>query len=59
MTNGHSPEIDITKIDGFIAKDHIGFEFIMNDVRNIPTKLKVIEVDKETEKLPIEYVHSG
>ena len=28
-------------------------------MRNIPTKSEVIEVDKETEKLIIEYVHGG
>lgn len=59
MTNGHSPEIDITKNDGFITKDHIGFEFIMNDIRNISTKSRVIEVDKETVKRMIKYVHGG
>ena len=57
MVNIPPPEIDITEINGLISKDHIGFEFIKNDVRNVPIKSKVIEVDKETGKLMIEYVH--
>ena len=58
ITNKHSLEIDITKINGSIAQDHIGFKFIMNDIRNIPTKSKIIEVDEET-GLIIVYVDGG
>ena len=59
MINVPPPDINTTEFKGFIPKDHIGFEFIKNDEKNTPTKSKVIEADKETGKLMIEYVHGG
>eukprot|EP00957_Ditylum_brightwellii_P012172 919449-Ditylum_brightwellii.AAC.1 len=54
------PVIDPTKINTtFNAEEHIGMEFIRNNQRNVPTKTKVIEVNENTGKVPLEYVHGG
>eukprot|EP00957_Ditylum_brightwellii_P127132 9692939-Ditylum_brightwellii.AAC.1 len=37
--------------------ENIGFEFVQNDKRKVPTKTKVIEVDKDTGFFLLEYVH--
>mmetsp|Transcript_1296 Transcript_1296/g.1575 ORF Transcript_1296/g.1575 Transcript_1296/m.1575 type:complete len:358 (+) Transcript_1296:276-1349(+) len=59
LVNSPTPIWDPTTVNGFEAKDHIDFEFIHKDKRGIPTKAKVIEVDEETGKVMLEYVHGG
>ena len=34
-------------------------EFVRKDKRNVPTKTKVIEVDEDTGKVMLEYLHGG
>ena len=58
-TNKSTPESNITEIDGFISKDHIGFKFIKKNVRKFPAKSKVIDIDEEIDKGMIQYVHRG
>ena len=57
LVNSHTPEVDITEIDGL--KDHIGFEFVRKDSREVPTKAKVIEIDEDTGRVMLEYIHGG
>jgi len=59
MCNSSPPEFDITQINGFNANDHIGLEFLKKDSRNVPAKAKVIEVDEETGRVMLEYIHGG
>eukprot|EP00957_Ditylum_brightwellii_P015084 1137990-Ditylum_brightwellii.AAC.1 len=47
----------MSMINGFQADNHIGFEFIHKDKCGVPTKAKVIEVDKDTGRVMLEYVH--
>eukprot|EP00957_Ditylum_brightwellii_P059532 4520548-Ditylum_brightwellii.AAC.1 len=51
------PVVDHSEINGFDANEHIGFEFVHKDKREVSTKTKVIEVDEETGKVLLEYVH--
>eukprot|EP00957_Ditylum_brightwellii_P140456 10701497-Ditylum_brightwellii.AAC.1 len=53
------PVVDPSEINGFNATEHIGFEFVHNDKRKVPTKTKVIEVDEDTGKVLLEHVHGG
>eukprot|EP00957_Ditylum_brightwellii_P195318 14880695-Ditylum_brightwellii.AAC.1 len=53
------PVVDTSKINGFDANEHIGFEFVHKDKREVPTKTKVVEVDEDTGKILLEYVHGG
>eukprot|EP00957_Ditylum_brightwellii_P190807 14526241-Ditylum_brightwellii.AAC.1 len=53
------PVVDSSEINGFDATEHIGFEFVHNDKCKVPTKTKVIEVDKDIGKVLFEYVHGG
>eukprot|EP00957_Ditylum_brightwellii_P103265 7870580-Ditylum_brightwellii.AAC.1 len=59
MVNSPMPEFDPSDIDGFDASKHIGLEFIRKDKYEVPTKAKVIEVDDETGKVMLEYIHGG
>eukprot|EP00957_Ditylum_brightwellii_P103051 7853363-Ditylum_brightwellii.AAC.1 len=43
----------------FDTNEHIGFEFIRKDKREVPIKTKVLEVDEDTGKVLLEYVHGG
>ena len=52
-----TPEVDVTEINGFNAQDHIGLEFVRKDWRDVPCKTKVIEVDEDTGKVMLEYIH--
>ena len=56
LVNSPMPVFDPTE---FEAKDHIGFEFVHTDKQEIPTKAKVIEIDEDTGKALLEYVHGG
>eukprot|EP00957_Ditylum_brightwellii_P031549 2392580-Ditylum_brightwellii.AAC.1 len=53
------PVVDPSEINGFNATEHICFEFVHKDKRKVPTKTKVIEVDEDTGKVLLEYVHGG
>eukprot|EP00957_Ditylum_brightwellii_P020458 1542067-Ditylum_brightwellii.AAC.2 len=46
-------------LERFDAIKHIGFEFICKDKHEVPTKTKVIEVDEDTGKDLLEYIHGG
>ena len=59
IVNSPMPVVDPSEINGFDATEHIGFEFVRNDKRKVPTKTKVIEVDEDTGKVLLEYVHGG
>ena len=54
-----TPEVDVTKINSFNVQDHIGLEFVRKDQRDVLCKTKVIEVDKDTGKIMLEYIHGG
>eukprot|EP00957_Ditylum_brightwellii_P069258 5257825-Ditylum_brightwellii.AAC.1 len=53
------PVVDPSEINGFDVTEHIGFEFVCNDKHKVPTKTKVIEVDEDTGKVLLEYIHGG
>eukprot|EP00957_Ditylum_brightwellii_P091750 6985894-Ditylum_brightwellii.AAC.1 len=53
------PTVDPSEINGFDASEHIGFEFIRKDQREVPTKATVIEVDDKMGKIMLEYIHGG
>ena len=59
IVNSPTPVLDPSEINGFDASKHIGLEFVHKDSQQIPTKAKVIEVDDETGKIMLEYVHGG
>eukprot|EP00957_Ditylum_brightwellii_P181018 13790272-Ditylum_brightwellii.AAC.1 len=59
LVNSPMPVVDPSEINGFDATEHIGFEFVCKDKRKVPTKTKVIEVDKDTGTVLLEYVHGG
>jgi len=59
MCNSSPPEFDITKINGFNAEEHVGLEFLRKDARDVPSNVKVIEVDEETGRIMLEYIHGG
>jgi len=56
ITNSAMPLIDKTE---FQVSDHIGLEFVRKDPAGVPVKTKVIEVDDETGKALLEYVHGN
>ena len=45
--------------DSFDAKDHIGLQFVRTDKNNVPIRTKVVEVDEDTRKVMLEYIHGG
>ena len=51
MVNSSTPEVDITIVNGFDANDHIGIEFVKKDKRDFPTKVTVVEVEKDNGKV--------
>eukprot|EP00957_Ditylum_brightwellii_P175310 13345986-Ditylum_brightwellii.AAC.1 len=51
------PVVDPSEINGFDVTEYIGFEFVCNNKRKVPTKTKVIEVDEDKGKVLLEYVH--
>eukprot|EP00957_Ditylum_brightwellii_P179455 13670567-Ditylum_brightwellii.AAC.1 len=58
LVNSPMPVIDSTKINiTFNTEEHIGMEFIRNDQHSVPTKTNVIEVNEDTGKVLLEYVH--
>ena len=59
MVNSNTPEVDITTVNGFDANDHVGMEFVKKDKRDVPTKVTVVKVDKDTGKVLLEYIHGG
>ena len=54
-----SPEVNITTINDFNTSEHIGFEFIRKDQQDVPAKTKIIEVDEDTGRALLEYIHGG
>ena len=46
LVNSPTPEFDATEVNGL--NEHIGFEFVRNYSRKVPTKVKVVEVDGDT-----------
>eukprot|EP00957_Ditylum_brightwellii_P138031 10523219-Ditylum_brightwellii.AAC.1 len=59
LVNSAMPEVDPLMINGFQADNLIGLVFIHKDKCGVPTKAKVIEVDKDTIRVMLEYVHGG
>jgi len=59
LTNSAPPIVDVSNVNGFDVEAHKGLEFIKKDNRGVPAKTKVIDVNKETEKSLLEYVHGG
>eukprot|EP00957_Ditylum_brightwellii_P150700 11474315-Ditylum_brightwellii.AAC.1 len=50
LVNSPMPVVDPSKINGFDAMEHIGFELVCKDKHDVTTKTKVIEVDEDTGK---------
>ena len=59
LVNSPTPTWDPTSINGFNPHDHIGKEFIHMDKKGIPTKSTIMEVDEDTGKVILEYIHGG
>ena len=59
IVNSPTPTFDPTNINGFNPNDHLGMEFIHMDKQGIPTKATIMEVDEETGKVILEYIHGG
>lgn len=66
----HNPNedvmVDITSVNGaatpsnnFDPNQHIGLQFVHTDKNNVPTRTKVVEVNEDTRKLMIKYIHGG
>ena len=53
------PEIDLSNINGFDATKHVGEQFVREDKQQILTETKIIEVDDDTGKILLEYIHGG
>eukprot|EP00957_Ditylum_brightwellii_P098002 7464460-Ditylum_brightwellii.AAC.1 len=51
--------IDPSENNSFDANEHIGLEFIRKDQCKLAARAKVIEVEEDTGKVLLEYVHSG
>ena len=48
MTNSNCPDFDPTL--------HMGYTFVRDDKRSVPTKTTVVEVDKDTGRVLLEYI---
>eukprot|EP00957_Ditylum_brightwellii_P189333 14410789-Ditylum_brightwellii.AAC.1 len=51
--------MDPTTINGFNPNKHIGMEFIHMDKKGVPTIATIMEVNEETGKVILEYMHGG
>jgi len=56
MMNSSMPTVDKTEFD---PNDHIGLQFIRRDNAGLAVSTKVVEVDDETGKVLLEFVHGG
>ena len=58
--------LDLSRVNGvtssndqFDPNNHIELQFIQTDKNNVPTRTEVVEVDKDTGKVMLEYIHGG
>ena len=63
LVNSNAPEFDPTQVDGYNVSNgqdlnkFIGVEIIRKDKNEVPCQATVIELDEETGKVMLEYVH--
>eukprot|EP00957_Ditylum_brightwellii_P117293 8945726-Ditylum_brightwellii.AAC.1 len=61
LGNSPIPVLDPTEVSNtsFGTKEHIGLECIRKDKKEVPTKTKCLEVDKDTTKVLLKYMYRG
>lgn len=63
LANSNMPTVEKTEYSpespGFDPNNHLGMQFIRKDQAGVPTKTTVTEVDEETGKVLLEYIHGN